>query len=66
MSKMLRQLSHQLATVSWQQLSVGNDKKTNQGQPHAHAFLKLENSFLCHYVWNAESLFLLALKRAES
>ncbi len=60
-SKMLRQIGHQLATVSWAQLLVGNDQKINQGQPPPRAFLKRKNSFLCHYVWNAASLFLLTL-----
>jgi hypothetical protein len=33
--------------VSWQQLSVGNGRKMNQGQPHPRVFLKCKNSFLC-------------------
>jgi hypothetical protein len=55
-SKMLQHIVRQLATGSWQQPSVENDKM-NQGQLHPHAFLKRKNSFLCHYVWNAASLF---------
>ncbi len=45
---MLRQIGHQLATVIWAQLLVGNDQKMNQGQPPPRAFLKHENSFICH------------------
>jgi hypothetical protein len=37
--------SHQLATVSWQQPSVGNVKKMSEGQPHPHALLKCETIF---------------------
>ncbi len=58
MSKLLQHINHQLATVSWQQPSVGNGKKMNKGQPHPCAFLKCENSFHCPQVWIAASLFL--------
>ena len=44
---MLPQISHQLATVGWQQRLVGNDNKMIQVQPHTHAFLNLLKQFLC-------------------
>jgi len=34
-----------LATISWQQQSVGNDKKMNQGHPHSCVFFAGENTF---------------------
>jgi hypothetical protein len=47
----------QLATVCWQQQSIGNTKEMNQGQPHPCAFLRCKNIFFVIYEWNAASLF---------
>ncbi len=65
---MLPQISHQLATVGWQQRLVGNDNEMIQGQPHTHFSIR-ENSFFVNYVWNAASLLLstfICFKKAES
>jgi hypothetical protein len=46
-----------LATVGWQQLPVGNDKKES-GSPHPRALPKMPNQFFFVYMneWNAASL----------
>jgi hypothetical protein len=65
---MLRQIGCQLATVSWQQQSVGNDKNESRLTARSCVSQMRKQFSLSSYEWNVASLFmskLVGFKRSQ-